>query len=147
MSFFSKRFGKNASPVRSEDFGSGSDENVKEKDSVAVKATGAGLTPADELETAAQLKAIKKKHEWDPNFAHELTDEIEEATLQHDVGGEVRLIDEVVENSPYPEVRAVVRNVSSLFTHGVDFPTLKVFRSMMRMFLSTLSVRGSSECS
>ena len=83
------------------------------KDSVAVKATGAELTPADELETAARLKAIKRKHEWDPNFSADLVDDIEEATQHHDVGGEVRLIDEVVENSPYPEVRAAVRNVSS----------------------------------
>ena len=112
MSFFTKRFGKNTSPVRSDDLGSGSDE-IKEKGSVAVKATGAQLTPADELETAAQLKAIKKKHQWDPNFSEELVDDIEEATQHHDVGGEVRLIDEIVENSPYPEVRAAVRNVSS----------------------------------
>ena len=115
MSFFTKRFGKNASPVRSEDLGSGSDD-TKEKDSVAVKATGADLSPTDELETAAQLKAIKKKHEWDPNFSEDLVDEIEEATQHHDVGGEVRLVDEIVENSPYPEVRAAVRNVSSSST-------------------------------
>lgn len=116
MSFFTKRFSKNASPVRSEDLGSGSDENVKEKDSVAIKASGAEVTPGDELETAAQLKAIKKKHQWDPNFSEELVDDIEEATQQHDLGGEVRLVDELVENSPYPEVRAAVRNVSSSFT-------------------------------
>ena len=116
MSFFTKRFGKNASPVRSEDLGSGSDD-VKEKDAVALKATGVDVSPSDELETAARLKAIKKKHEWDPNFSHELVDDIEDATQHHDVGGEVRLIDEVVENSPYPEVRAAVRNVSTLITY------------------------------
>ena len=111
MSFFTKRFGKSASPVRSEDLGSGSDD-VKEKDAVAVKATGADLAPADELETAAQLKAIKKKHRWDPNFAEDLVDDIDQATTQHDINGEVQLVNEVVENSPYPEVRAAVRNVS-----------------------------------
>ena len=110
MSFFTKRFGKSASPVRSED-GSGSDV-VKEKDALAIKASGVEMTSADELETAARLKAIKKKHEWDPNFASDLVDEIDEATQHHDIGGEVRLVDEVVENSPYPEVRAAVRNVS-----------------------------------
>ena len=115
MSFFTKKFGKNASPVRSEDLGSGSDD-VKEKEPVAVKATGADLAPADELETAAQLKAIKKKHQWDPNFAEDLVDDIEEATQRHDIGGEVQLVNEVIENSPYPEVRAAVRNVSSLPT-------------------------------
>lgn len=114
MSFFTKRFGKNVSPVRSEDTGSGSNEGdmTKEKDSVAIKATGADLSPSDELETAAKLKAIKKKHEWDPNFSEDLFEGIDEATKQHDIGGEVRLVDELVENSPYPEVRGAVRNVS-----------------------------------
>ena len=116
MSFFTKRFGKNVSPVRSEDLGSGSgsngDEMTKEKDSVAIKATGADLSPTDELETAAKLKAIKKKHQWDPNFSEDLIEGIDEATQHHDIGGEVRLVDELVENSPYPEVRAAVRNVS-----------------------------------
>lgn len=117
MSFFTKRFGKNASPVRSEDTGSGSNEDVvNEKDSVAIKASGAQLTPSDELETAAQLKSIKKKHEWDPNFAEDLVEGIDDATHNHDIGGEVRLVDELVENSPYPEVRAAVRNVSASFT-------------------------------
>ena len=115
MSFFTKRFGKNTSPVRSD---SGSDDAVKEKDSVAVKATGADLSPSDELETAAQLKAIKRKHEWDPNFSEDLVEGIDEATQHHDIGGEVRLVDELVENSPYPEVRAAVRNVSSLARMG-----------------------------
>lgn len=112
MSFFTKRFGKNASPVRSQDSGSGSNDDVKEKDPAAIKATGADFAPGDELETAAQLKAIKKKHEWDPNFEEDIVDEIDEATAHHDIGGEVRLVDELVENSPYPEVRAAVRNVS-----------------------------------
>ncbi len=116
MSFFTKRFGKNASPVRSDGSASGSNEDVKEKDPVAIKATGADLTPSDELETAAQLKAIKKKHEWDPNFSEDLVEGIEEATEHHDIGGEIRLVDELVENSPYPEVRGAVRNVSSSFT-------------------------------
>lgn len=113
MSFFTKRFGKNASPVRSDDLGSGSDGDLKEKDSVAIKTSGIDMSPSDELETAARLKAIKKKHEWDPNFSEDLVEGIEEATQHHDIGGEVRLVDEIVENSPYPEVRAAVRNVSS----------------------------------
>ena len=133
MSFFSKRFGKSASPVRSEDLGSGSNEIDKEKDSVAVKASGADLTAGDELETAARLKAIKRKHEWDPNFSEDLVEGIEEATQQHDIGGEVRLVDELVENSPYPEVRAAVRNVSPLSTF-VGLHMLKTSRSTMRMF-------------
>lgn len=118
MSFFTKRFGnKNASRVQSEDLGSSSNEDVlKEKDSVTIKASGTDLSPSDELETAAQLKSIKKKHEWDPNFSEDLVEGIEEATLHHDIGGEVRLVDQLVQNSPYPEVRAAVRNVSSPFT-------------------------------
>lgn len=133
MSFFTKRFGKSASPVRSEDLGSGSNDDVKEKDSVAIKATGADLSPSDELETAAQLKAIKKKHEWDPNFSEDIVGDIEEATQHHDIGGEVRLVGELVENSPYPEVRAAVRN------YDEDVPVDTVRAWVLGMLLTTIA--------
>ncbi|CAD6583618.1 MAG: hypothetical protein ASARMPRED_001375 [Alectoria sarmentosa] len=133
MSFFTKRFGKNASAVRSDDLGSGSDGDLKEKDSVAIKASGIEMTPSDELETAAQLKAIKKKHEWDPNFSEDLVEGIEEATQHHDIGGEVRLVDEIVENSPYPEVRAAVRN------YDEDVPVDTARAWVLGMLLTTIA--------
>lgn len=99
------------SPISSVGNDSGSGEDFKEKN-LAAKTTGADITPGEELEANAQLRNIKKKHQWDPNFSEELEEELAEATADHDINGELRLVDELVENSPYPEVRAAVRNVS-----------------------------------
>ena len=66
-----------------------------------------------EVEANTTLRQIKKKHRWDPNLPEELEEEIEEKTDEHNLAGELRLVDELVENSPYPEVRAAVRNVGT----------------------------------
>ena len=114
MSSFAKRFGfgqksqstvADAQTVTPE---SASTEDVKEKGAATI-ATGRQVS---EAEAATQLKQIKKKHRWDPNLPEELEEGIEEATDEHNLAGELRLVDELVENSPYPEVRAAVRNVS-----------------------------------
>ena len=64
-----------------------------------------------EVEANTTLRQIKSKHKWDPNLPDELEEEIEEKTDEHNLTGELRLVDELVENSPYPEVRAAARNV------------------------------------
>lgn len=86
--------------------------NFGEDQSTVVKATGAGRR-ISEVEANTTLTNIKKKHRWDPNLPEELEEELEEKTDEHDLTGELRLVDELVENSPYPEVRAAVRNVST----------------------------------
>lgn len=86
--------------------------NSIEKD-VAVT-TGAEVKPETEIEANIQLKKLEKKHRWDPNLPRELVDGIDDATAHHDVNQELKLVDQLVENSPYPEVRAAVRNVSSI---------------------------------
>lgn len=131
MSTFAKRlgFGKkhdnviNAEVVSPES-GSGSDVqassdvkdekglNFGEDQSKAIKASGTDRR-ISEVEANTTLRQIKKKHLWDPNLPEELEEEIEENTDGHNLAGELRLVDEFVENSPYPEVRAAVRNVSS----------------------------------
>lgn len=65
-----------------------------------------------EAEANNTLQSIKKKHRWDPNLPEELEEEIEENTGGHNLVGELRLVGELIENSPYPEVRAAVKNVS-----------------------------------
>lgn len=130
MSSFAKRlgFGKrqdnviNAENV-SPETGSGSDIqtssdvkdekglNFGEDQSKTIKASGTDRR-ISEVEANTTLTQIKKKHKWDPNLPEELEDEIEEKTDGHNLAGEIRLVDELVENSPYPEVRAAVRNVS-----------------------------------
>ena len=129
MSSFTKRFGfgKKTSNViegqnMSPESGSSSDvqvtSDVKDEkglnlgvdQSTVVKASGTDRR-ISEAEANNTLQQIKSKHRWDPNLPEELEDEIEEQTDEHNLVGELRLVDELVENSPYPEVRAAVRNV------------------------------------
>ena len=118
MSSFAKRFGfgqkppANAANLSPESASTEDVKDVKEKDTSAVT-TGADGRHFSEVEANTQLRQIKKKHRWDPNLPEELEEGIEEATDEHNLAGELRLVDELVENSPYPEVRAAVRNVSS----------------------------------
>ncbi len=93
-----------------------SDSNDSIEKNVAVT-TGAEVKPETELEANIQLKKLEKKHRWDPNLPRELVNGIDDATAHHDVNQELKLVDELVENSPYPEVRAAVRNVSASFLH------------------------------
>lgn len=86
--------------------------NLGEDQSTVVKASGADRR-ISEVEANTTLQQIKKKHRWDPNLPEELEEDIEENTDGHNLAGELRLVDELVENSPYPEVRAAVRNVST----------------------------------
>lgn len=62
---------------------------------------------SDELgeeEASRRLKQFKKSHEWDPNMPSSEMDDIDEAIGHHDAKGENILVDELLENSPYPEV-------------------------------------------
>ena len=84
--------------------------NLGVDQSTVITATGTDRR-ISEVEANTTLQRIKSKHRWDPNLPEELEEEIEEKTGGHNLVGELRLVDELVENSPYPEVRAAVRNV------------------------------------
>lgn len=124
MASFAKRFGfartktANTTEVpalaaQSRDSGSGSNEDGIEKDPAI--SSGVELkTPETELEANAQLKALKKKHRWDPNLPAETLAGLDDATRSHDIKQELNLVDAFSENSPYPQVRAAVRNVSNI---------------------------------
>jgi hypothetical protein len=125
MSSFAKRFGfgqKGEAPMPNATSSpeSASTEDVKEKGPAAVS-TGVDSAGRhfSEVEANTTLRQIKKKHRWDPNLPEELEEEIEETTDEHNLAGELRLVEEFVENSPYPEVRAAVRNVSIPYTQVV----------------------------
>ena len=110
MSSFTKRLGfgqrkSDTNPVSS------SSDSIGDLKPTA-QTSGASVTKEDELEANAQLKDIKDKHRWDPNLPEELEEGIVQATEKHDAHQEIELVDELLENSPYPEVRAAVRNVS-----------------------------------
>ena len=122
MSTLAKRFGFGKKPVgailaaESTSPESASSENVKggvkEKEDVAAVATGINDRRISEVEANRTLRHIQKTHRWDPNLPEELEEELEAKTEEHNLAGELHLVDELVENSPYPEVRAAVRNVS-----------------------------------
>lgn len=126
MSTLAKRFGFGTKPeggilaTESTSPESASSENVKggaqEKEDVEAVATGISDRRISEVEANRTLRHIKKTHRWDPNLPEELEEELEEKTEEHNLAGELRLVDELVENSPYPEVRAAVRNVSRPLT-------------------------------
>ena len=79
------------------------------------KGNGTKVTSREtELEANAQLKELQRKHRWDPNLPNSILDDIDNATHEHDLSAEHNLVDALTENSPYPEVRAAVRNVSFL---------------------------------
>ena len=118
MSSLAKRFGFAKKPVLAAESNSpesASTDNVKgadEKEDVAAVATGINDRRISEVEANRTLRHIQRTHRWDPNLPEELEEELEAKTEEHNLAGELRLVDELVENSPYPEVRAAVRNVS-----------------------------------
>ena len=65
----------------------------------------------DELEANSQLGHIKENHKWDPNLPADIEEEIQEAALTTDAARRLSIVESIVNDSPYPEVRAAVRNV------------------------------------
>ena len=120
--------------------------NLGVDQSTVVKASGTDRR-ISEAEANHTLQQIKSKHRWDPNLPEELEDEIEEKTDEHNLAGELRLVDELVENSPYPEVRAAVRNVSIPIRNESREGVAEVICSMTMRSLSTRSAPGFSVCS
>ena len=58
-----------------------------------------------EDEAARRLKNFKKSAEWDPNMPKGEMDAVDDALASHDVHNENDLVNGLLENSPYPEVR------------------------------------------
>lgn len=79
--------------------GSAEPTDVIEKDA----GISSALDIIDELEANRRLKAFERAHRWDPNLDDDQLDEIDDAVNAHDPRTEGKLIDEVFENSPYPE--------------------------------------------
>lgn len=69
------------------------------------------IGPTDDVEASHTLDNIKANHKWDPNLPSSIEEEIEEATMTTDTARRLSIVESIVNNSPYPEVRAAVRNV------------------------------------
>lgn len=116
MGTFAKRFGfqrsntaqANTSTVSAPD----SDSNLGDSTEKNRGLTSAHqITDATALEAQEKLKSLERKHRWDPNLPADTLEDLDEATHAHDLQHEVSLVGAFEENSPYPEVRAAVRNV------------------------------------
>ncbi|KAI9935047.1 hypothetical protein ASPWEDRAFT_668502 [Aspergillus wentii DTO 134E9] len=72
--------------------------------------TGAAVDETAPDTAAAHLRKLKEQHHWDPNLPDEVIDEIDEALHTSDTDAKVDITHELLDNSPYPEVRAAVPN-------------------------------------
>ena len=96
--------GAEVSPQHSQDF-------EKSGDGVE-KSTGVddAVRHMSEVEANRELKFLKKLHKWDPNMSADVNEGISQAVADHDASAELELINLIENDSPYPEVRAAVRN-------------------------------------
>lgn len=58
-----------------------------------------------EEEANQRLHVFKQDHRWDPNMPDSTIDMVDAVAEAHDHKGEAQLVGDVIENSPYPEVR------------------------------------------
>lgn len=74
-------------------------------------ASGIEITEETALEAQKKVKVLHRKHEWDPNLPSDTLEDLDDAAHEHDLKHDLNLVSEFEDNSPYPEVRAAVRNV------------------------------------
>ncbi|KUJ16094.1 small oligopeptide transporter [Mollisia scopiformis] len=86
-----------------------------------------------EAEANRKLAIFERAHRWDPNLEDSQLDDIDDAVNTRDPNAEGKIYDEVFENSPYPEVRAAVRN------YDVDLPANTVRAWVIGMLLNTIA--------
>ena len=85
-----------------------------------------------EVEANRELRFLKKLHRWDPNLSSDVQDGMFRAVHDHDGTAELELINLMENDSPYPEVRAAVRN------YDIDVPVNTVRAWVIGMFMVTL---------
>jgi hypothetical protein len=64
-------------------------------------------TPAmdlSEIEANHRLNLYHRAHRWDPNLEDDDLEEVAGAATLHDAETEAKMVNKVIENSPYPEV-------------------------------------------
>lgn len=83
-----------------------------EKDEII--ASGIEISEESALEAQKKIKMLQRKHEWDPNLPSDTLEDLDGAVHEHDIQHDLNLVSGFEGNSPYPEVRAAVRNVGGL---------------------------------
>ncbi|KAF3898079.1 Small oligopeptide transporter [Trichophyton interdigitale] len=87
---------------------------------------------ASDVEANRKLDLYRRTHKWDPNLGDDTLDEIATVTALNDSNAQSKVIDRVIDNSPYPEVRAAVRN------YDEDLPASTFRAWTIGMFLTTI---------
>ncbi|EGE08053.1 small oligopeptide transporter [Trichophyton equinum CBS 127.97] len=87
---------------------------------------------ASDVEANRKLDLYRRTHKWDPNLGDDTLDEIATVTALNDSNAQSKVIDRVIDNSPYPEVRAAVRN----YDEDLPASTFRVWA--IGMFLTTI---------
>lgn len=87
----------------------------------------------EEAEANRKLSVFERAHRWDPNLDDDQLLEIDDAVHTRDPNAEGRIYDEVFEDSPYPEVRAAVRN------YDEDLPVNTIRAWVIGMVLTSIA--------
>lgn len=82
----------------------------KDEPNVAIT-SGAAVDETAPDDILKQLRNLKDHHHWDPNLPDDVVDEVEEALHTSNKDTQLGIAHELIENSPYPEVRAAVPNI------------------------------------
>ncbi|KAK2850700.1 hypothetical protein FQN49_005400, partial [Arthroderma sp. PD_2] len=88
-------------------------------------------TEISDVEANSRLNLYHRAHKWDPNLGNDTLDEVTTAATLNDSGAQSKVLGRVIDNSPYPEVRAAVRN------YDEDLPASTVRAWSIGMFLTT----------
>ncbi|KAI5292851.1 hypothetical protein KEM52_006018 [Ascosphaera acerosa] len=82
---------------------------------------------------AEVLEKFRKAHKWDPNMDDATLQELARKAVERDVTGGVDALSKVMDDSPYPEVRAAVRN------YDEDLPVNTIRMWFLAMLLNTIA--------
>ncbi|MCJ1307038.1 hypothetical protein MMC25_000684 [Agyrium rufum] len=89
-------------------------------------------TQVNEVEVNREINFLRKLHRFDPNISNDIQNELDQAAKHHDGMAEKELIDLIENDSPYPEVRAAVRN------YDEDVPSNTIRAWVIGMLLVTI---------
>lgn len=84
------------------------------------------------LEAQEQLRNIQRHHAHDPNLPDEFVDEVADALASSDPKTTIDEAEHLLEDSPYPEVRAAVRN------YDEDVPANTIRAWVIGMLFTTI---------
>ena len=105
-------------PIASADSGSNLSGNIEKEKGLA---SGVQVSIETELEANRKIGELERQHQWDPNLPQDVLQDLDEANHTSDLNKELNLMHEFEDNSPYPEVRAAVRNVSTSNSDMMDY--------------------------